>query len=49
MISNFIYPLVFVGLVFSLAAYLLRVWHKNETMDVRATSESSRDRLGSGN
>ncbi len=42
MVSDFICPLVYVGLVFALAGYLLRVWHKNGPPDTLANAESSR-------
>ena len=35
MASDFVYPLVYVTLVFGLAGYLLRAWQKTETTDSR--------------
>ena len=42
MASDFVYPLIYITLVFILAGYLLRVWHKS------GTTETPKKRIVSG-
>ena len=43
MASDFVYPLIYVILVFALAGYLLRVWQKTGTPDSRKSRVVSRE------